>query len=169
MCYLDAREWLPVEPKSDSMEIKERDAYLEERCRDVCSGQQRTESSTHNAKLFQVPVCTNIKINSRWFTLILPLWCPRVCESALERTAGCCVRHIRSQGEPPGPPKATRSQKIKRCPVPFWEDMIYWTTCSLLVLPFLVCIVQLKGIITRVVQRSGTMPMSLHWATDKRP
>lgn len=31
MCYLDAWEWLPIEQKSHSMEIRERDAHFEER------------------------------------------------------------------------------------------------------------------------------------------
>lgn len=53
------------------------------------------------------------------------LSCSRVWR-ALEATAGCCVRHIRSQGEPPGPLKDVRSQKIKRGPEHFWEDVISW-------------------------------------------
>lgn len=43
---------------------RERHAYLEEKYRDVDSGQQRTEGSITNAELFQVPVCTSIKMCS---------------------------------------------------------------------------------------------------------
>lgn len=91
---------------------------------------------------------------------------PRV-RSALEGTAGCCVRHIRSQGEPPGPPKAARSQKDQKAPQAFLGRHDLLTDLCCFQSSPLGMRIAIKGLIIRGVQRNGTMPVSLRGVTDK--